>query len=283
MATGPAAREANVRPVSVVVDPVSPDVRRLGALTEALHAVVYFAPEPAERYGALGLRGYWRGYFASRTAAVGRPNAALVTALCGGFAPAFVARAVPDIWSIAVPEDVLRARVEGATVALHRLVGYADVSTAAAATADVVARLDFAGRPMAAAHADLPRPEEPLSALWHDCTVLREHRGDGHLAVVTAAGLAWPVPHLLAADRLDPRQQDLRGWTDKQWADATVAMKAAPADLPSALEEATDRVAAPAYAGVDTARLLDLLTPLARAVADGGGVPFPNAMGLQPL
>lgn len=33
-------------------------VRRLGQLTETLHAVVYFAPEPSEGYASLGLRGY---------------------------------------------------------------------------------------------------------------------------------------------------------------------------------------------------------------------------------
>src|SRR5664280_389388 len=52
----------------------------------------------------------------------------------------------------------------------------------------------------AAAQSGLERPHEPLAALWHDCTVLRESRGDGHLAAVAVAGLVWPEPHLLQAD-----------------------------------------------------------------------------------
>jgi len=47
-------------------------VRRLGVLTETLHAVFYFAPEATAAYESVGLRGYWRGYFASRCAALPR-------------------------------------------------------------------------------------------------------------------------------------------------------------------------------------------------------------------
>lgn len=258
-------------------------MRRLGRLTKALHAVVYFAPEPAERYTALGLRGYWRGYFASRAAAVGRPSAPLVAALFGGFAPAFVARAVPEVWTIAEPERVLEARTAGAAAALRRLLpedARTDIATAAELTAEAVAGLDFAGRPMAAAHATLDRPRDPVAALWHDCTILREHRGDGHLAVVATAGLRWPAPHLLAAARLDPQQQTFRGWADETWQAAAAAVAALPPELPDILEEQTDQLAAPAYERIDAERLEALLGPLARAVTRGGGVPFPNAMGL---
>lgn len=262
-------------------------VRRLGRLTEVLHAVVYFAPEPAERYAALGLRGYWRGYFASRAAAVGTPSAPLVTALFGGFAPEFVARAVPQVWEIADPTQVLAARSDGATAVLRRLLASrldaAAVRSAAEATAVVVADPDIAGRPMAAAHLALPRPADPLAALWHDCTVLREHRGDGHLAAVAAAGLRWPVPHLLASDRVDPQQQAFRGWSDESWQAAATEVAALPAGLADQLEEQTDRLAARAYERVDAERLESLLAPLARAVTAGGGVPFPNAMGLRQL
>jgi len=48
--------------------------RRLGVLVESVHAVVYFAPEPKAAYAELGLRGYWRGYFAGRAAPLGAPG-----------------------------------------------------------------------------------------------------------------------------------------------------------------------------------------------------------------
>jgi hypothetical protein len=256
---------------------------RLGALTEVLHAVVYFAPEPAAAYAELGLRGYWRGYFASRAAALGRPSAELVTALFAGFAPAFVARAIPQVWSLASPEAVLVGRRQGAVAALRRLVGDQDVRAAAERTGAVTAQLELAGRPLAAAHAALPRPVDPLAALWHDCTVLREHRGDGYLAAVTAAGLRWPEPHLLGTHRVDPRQQELRGWQDEQWQAAqrrVAALGPAGPRLHDDVERVTDELAATAYEQVDAAELIALLEPLAAAVVAGGGLPFPNAMGL---
>lgn len=65
--------------------------RRLGVLTETIHALVYFAPESQAADAQLGLKGYWRGYFASRAAPLGEPGPRLVSALFGGFAPAVVA------------------------------------------------------------------------------------------------------------------------------------------------------------------------------------------------
>ena len=272
------------------MDPAA--VRRLGVLVETVHAVVYFTPEPQQAYAELGLRGYWRGYFASRAAALGPVGPELVTALFGGFAPRMVARALPEVWSTAAPQAVLEARREGAVAALRRLVPAeltAQVSAAAALTGRCVERLDVAGRPLAAAHAAAPRPEDPLAALWHDCTVLREHRGDGHLAAVASCGLRWPEPHLLKGGAVDPRQRELRGWTEEEWQAAAQRVAGLDADLDARLaadrlEGLTDRLAAPAYAPLDDdgqRELQRLLEPVARAAA--AEVPFPNAMGLAEL
>jgi hypothetical protein len=259
-------------------------VRRLGVLVESVHAVVYFAPEPQARYAELRLRGYWRGYFASRAAALGPVGPELVTALFGGFAPAMVARALPEVWAIASPEQLGQARLTGAILALRRLLGNeheTEVSAAAALTGRCVAALPLPGRPMAAAQAGLPRPEQPLAALWHDCTVLREHRGDGHLAAVAVAGLLWPEPHLLQGTAVDPRQQEYRGWDDRSWQEAADRVRGR--DLRE-VEIVTDRLAAPAYDVLDeTGRhdLVELLEPL--ALAASAELPYPNAMGLAPV
>lgn len=259
-------------------------VRRLGVLVESVHAVVYFAPEPQALYAKLRLRGYWRGYFASRAAALGPVGPELVTALFGGFAPAMVARALPEVWALASPEQVGQARLAGAILALRRLLGNEheiSVSAAAALTGRCVAALPLPGRPMAAAQAGLPRPEEPLAALWHDCTVLREHRGDGHLAAVAVAGLVWPEPHLLQGRAVDPRQQEHRGWDDRSWQEAADRVRGR--DLRE-IETVTDRLAAPAYDVLDDTErrdLVELLEPLARATS--AELPYPNAMGLAPV
>ncbi len=258
-------------------------VRRLGVLVESLHAPVYFSPEPQQAYAGLGLRGYWRGYFASRAAPLGAVGPELLAALLGGFAPAMVARAVPGVWGIASPEAVRAARLSGATAALRRLVPAQHLPAAAAASAlteRCVAELPLPGRPMAAACAALPRPVDPLAALWHDCTVLREHRGDGHLAAVAVCGLAWPEPHLLQGERVDPRQQEHRGWDDDTWERAAERVRGR--DL-GEVEALTDSLAAPAYQALTPAEqveLAELLQPLARAVSRD--VPYPNAMGLPP-
>ncbi len=108
-------------------------VQRLGVLVESVHAVVYFAPEPKAAYAELGLRGFWRGYFASRAAPLGAAGPELVTALFGGFAPTMVGRAVPQVWSVASPPQVQAARLAGATAALRRLLGEHRLATVAAA------------------------------------------------------------------------------------------------------------------------------------------------------
>jgi len=143
-------------------------------------------------------------------------------------------------------------RTHAATAALRRLLppnSEAHVVTVATLTDRCVKSLQLPGRPMAAAHRQVARPDDPVSALWHDVTVLREHRGDGHLIAVATAGLVWPEPQLLITDRLDPAQQAHRGWTDEQW--TTAASRIHHHDV-AAIDDATDRLAAPAY---------DILTP----------------------
>jgi hypothetical protein len=259
-------------------------VRRLGALTETIHAIVYFASEPKERYTALGLRGYWRGYFASRAAALGPVDADLVTALFGGFAPEFVARAVPAVWDIATPAQVRVAGLEGATEALRRLVGPDlddQVQRAGELTGKCIEALPMSGRPMAGALSALKRPSDPLSALWLDCSVLREHRGDAHLEAVAEAGLRWPEPHLLGDGAPNEQLREFRGWDEETWAAA--AGRVAGQDR-EPLEHRTDELAAPAYDALTAdqiAELIDLLTPIAQRAATE--LPYPNPMGLPRL
>lgn len=263
------------------------DIRTVGRLIEVVHAPVYFSPEPQDAYAALGLRGYWRGYFASRAAALGTADAATVTRLFGGFAAPMVERAIPQVWTLATPQAVLAARTAGAIAALRRLTGgEPDPRPAAAALARIVDAADYGGRPLAAAHAELPRPDDTLGALWHGCTVLRELRGDEHLAALAEAGLTWPQPHLLlaAVGRLDPKQREYRGYTEAEWDEARAGLAArgltgaAAAELVEAVERRTDERVADVFAGTDLAELDRLLRPFATAAVVA--LPFPNAVGL---
>ncbi|ADJ43147.1 hypothetical protein AMES_1325 [Amycolatopsis mediterranei S699] len=269
--------------------------RRLWAAVEPLHAVVYFAPETAEAAKAAGLRGYWMGYFAGRLAPLGPIGPGPATAMLFGFAPAMVARAVPDAWSFASPAAVLGSRLEAVGSALRAVAD--DVSELSALLWRAAEACEFGGRPLAAAWAAVPKPADPLSRLWLATTILREHRGDGHvLAAVHAGldGLETTLTHI--GDGVIGRQdvQPHRGWSDPQWdaavdrlrtrgiLDADGRLTDAGRELRRGLEDDTDRLAtAPVEAlGADVERLLELAVPLARAVLDSGVVPVPNPMGV---
>lgn len=279
--------------------------RRLWLRLEPIHAVTYFAPECDERYRALGLKGFWMGYFASRSAPFGRCSPELANATFFNFRPSMAERALPDAWTLASPEAVLHARLEGSVAALGRALGDRADGAAVAEAADLAeaaaeeARSSSAGRPLFAALSALPRPTDPLARLWHAATLLREHRGDGHVVASVAAGLDGLAAHVtFVATGAVPRArlQGARGWTDEEWADAEARLTSAGWLLDGALTEVgarrraeveatTDLLASPPWAALGQGaaeRLTELLNPLARQVADAGAVPFPNPIGVPP-
>ncbi|MFI2351950.1 hypothetical protein ACH492_34095 [Streptomyces sp. NPDC019443] len=269
-------------------------------LLECVHAPVYFAPETGPVYSAVGsgLKGFWMGYFASRAAALGAVAPEVVTAAFYNFAPARVARAIPDAWDRCPPEQVLAARLDVADQALRRLLGELvdgpEVVEAAELGRRAVQALPVAGRVLFAAHAALPVPEQPHLALWWAATALREFRGDGHVVALLAAGVDGCEANVISvALGLAPAEQRLnRGWSEDEWQDAEGRLRergvlAEDGTLTDAgclerdaIEVTTDRLARPLLGDV---RLAECLRPLARRIVEAGGVPFPNAMGLPPL
>jgi helix-turn-helix protein len=278
------------------------DARRMWPAFETYHAHIYFVPEAAEAYRRLGLKGGWMGYFASRSAPLGPASPELVTAVFFNFHPAMVARALPDAWGVASPEDVLAARLQTADVALRRLipdhVGSPAEAEAAALAREAVEAPALSGRPLFAALRSLPWPDDPHLVLWHACTLLREHRGDGHVASLTAAGLDGCEAHVtVTATGAVPREtlQPNRKWSDEEWAAAEERLKArgwldSAGNLTDAgragraeVEARTDALAEEPWRALGperTERLLALLTPMARAINDAGGVPVPNPVGV---
>ena len=264
---------------------------------EVIHDVVYFGDDIRERFDAIGLKGWWMAYFAHRSAALGTPDPRTVTALFHGFAPRLVERALPDAWSLADRDEILATRLRLAVDRLTPCVDPAAVETDIARIAKdleaIVDGLDFAGRALAAAHANLPRPSDPIERLWWAATVLREYRGDSHVAILVAAGLDGSAANALAvADgRAPATQQQARGWTDDEWMAAyehlrrrawtteygeiTDAGKAARAQI----EDATDRVSSACFDEEMQARAITtepVLVDLARAINSAGAIPFPN-------
>ncbi|GIM90323.1 hypothetical protein Ato02nite_021160 [Paractinoplanes toevensis] len=193
--------------------------RRLWSLFEPVHAVTYFAPEGGAAFEAAGLRGYWRRYFAGRAAPLGAVGAGPVIAAFFGFAPGMVTRALPDIWTRITPQAALDARRDGARAALEPLLDGVPVDEVADLLEGAARAVDRPGRVLGAANADLPWPDEALDRLWHAATILREHRGDGHVAALLTAGvdgcesLVWRC----GRDGVRESMQPARGWTDEEW------------------------------------------------------------------
>ncbi len=187
-----------------------------------LHAVVYFDPGVADAYRHIGLRGYWSGYFASRSAALGTPSARVVTALFHGFAPTMVERAIPDAWTLADPAAILEVRTRLATDALQRCLPAQDFKVVVDDLRKAGASLDFGGKPLAAAHADCAEPADQIGALWQAATVLREYRGDVHIAVLTACEMDGVTANALqvAVGAAPTDQKKTRGWDDESWCKA---------------------------------------------------------------
>ena len=89
-----------------------PVARRLYELTEPISLVNFFSPEPNDSMAALGFRNYWDGYFAGRSAPLGRVPAEVVHAAFYNFAEGEVARHIPKVWATTTPEAAYDARVQ---------------------------------------------------------------------------------------------------------------------------------------------------------------------------
>jgi hypothetical protein len=279
------------------MDDAARTARTMWTLFEPVHAMTYFAPEARAEYEQAGLRGFWRGYFAGRAAPLGPVGAAVVTAAFCSFAPSMVGRAIPGVWDLITADEALARRLAGAVAALRPLLAGLEpqVETSARLLSQVIGELDGTGRVLGAANAALAWPDEPLARLWHAATLLREHRGDGHVAALVAAGVDGAEALVLRCG-LDLRREDLqpaRGWSDAQWADTQGRLEARGwvdrygrttaegAKAHRAVEKATDRAAARPWLVLATADLADLrqaLTPLAQACA--ALLPYPSPIGV---
>lgn len=250
---------------------------------ETLNNFVYLVPEAGKHYASVGLKGSWMGYFASRSAPLGAASPELVIATFHGFAPHLVHRALPDAWSNASPADVHRARLELATGILGRAVTGEQVASLADSLGSIVEGLELAGKPLAAAHASLDAPADDLGRFWLADAVVRELRGDCHVAVLVTQGLGGVDANVLnvAAGRTFPQQQAMRGWSDEEWAaghdrlrergwlDTDGVITPLGTDARNELEDATDRacVGAMSAAAMATAtEITDDLRDVARAL-----------------
>ncbi|MFD4689685.1 hypothetical protein [Streptomyces sp. NPDC058463] len=271
--------------------------RRCHNSVNPLHSCVYFSPDLGEEFGKLGIDDASAAYFAARGAALGAVGAGAVTSTFYNFNHELVSRHLPAVWSVASPQAALDARLRAADSTLRRLLGEEVVASPEMAEAAALAlRAAEActrhARPLYAAHADLPVPDEPHLAFWHAATLLREHRGDAHLAALLSAGLdpvEALVSHTATGKGMAPRWiMGTRGWRRADWDAAVERLRGrgllddageltdAGTALRAGLEEATDRMDAAPYEHLG-AEGVERLTELGRgylfAAAAAGAFP----------
>ena len=202
------------------------DARRMHTSLEPYHGMIYFVDEALQHYSEINLEPGRMGYFASRSAAMGAVSAEMVIATFFNFNPELVRAAIPNAWERATPGQVGAARLRAVDDALHRMVGEHigsdDMADAAALARRVADRCWPQGRPLYAAHSTLEYPDEPHLALWHALTLLREFRGDGHVAVLVDQQVgpceALVVHGAFTGGVLSRAVlQGTRGWPDDEW------------------------------------------------------------------
>jgi hypothetical protein len=274
---------------------MSPDVaRKTWRTLEPYHAQVYFAPEAQEEYLALGLDSSQNravGYFPARAAAMGAVTWPTVQATFFNFSAFACQFGITGVWDITSPEAVVAARLRGADRALRRMCGELldDTSEAAELARTASEACTPYGRPLYAAHAGLDWPEPDHLVLWHATTLLREYRGDGHIAALVAAGLTGleaAVLHVAMNDTWGRKGlQATRAYSDEEW-DAAAASLAERGWLDAdgafteegrarreAIEATTDELAMAPWERIGedgAARLRELVRPLSKAISDAG-------------
>jgi hypothetical protein len=288
-------RQCNIRGVGDTVGVMDAVVaRKMWRTLEPCHGMIYFTPRATEAYDALGIDRP-TGYFASRSAAMGAVPAEVVIATFYNFHPGLVRLGIPAVWDIAPPAAVVEARLQAAEVALREILGDEVVASEEMAWAAATARraaesCDPAGRPLFAGHLSLDWTDEPLLDFWQAITLLREYRGDGHVAALVLADVS-PCEalhcHIAAADGLLPPKvlKTTRGWPEEEWQAAAEDLRSrgwltADGKFTDVGREARDQVEAATderalapwelLGEADCDRLRATVRPWSRAVVDSG-------------
>ncbi|MGH3310576.1 MAG: SCO6745 family protein [Streptomyces sp.] len=271
--------------------------RRCHNMVNPLHSAVYFSPALGKELAPYGIKDPRAIYFAGRAAPLGAVGAGTVTATFYNFSHTLIARILPELWESASPATVLAARLRAVDTMLRDLLGEEAIgSPEMAEAAELALRAAEGctrpGRPLYAANADLPVPDAPHLAYWHAATLLREHRGDAHIAALLAAGLdplEALASHTASGRGMAPKWVlSTRGYQEQDWAAAQDRLRGRGlldregdlteegTRLRKELEYQTDRMDSAPYehlgeAGV--ARLTELASGFAAAVATAGAFP----------
>ncbi|GAA2160387.1 hypothetical protein GCM10009727_73470 [Actinomadura napierensis] len=278
-------------------------IRKMWQLLEPVHAVLYYAPEAFEEAAALGyaVDERWPSYFPNRAAPLGAVDAKTVSDLFYSFNPDMVERYIAPAWRTATPEQVLTARRTAMDEVLRRIlgerIGSPELERAAQMARRVAEAADTSDRPMAAANAALPWPDEVHMVLWQAATILREHRGDGHIAALRSHDVG-PAEALVSHAAVGAAPEEVfasRQWTDEQWNAARGRLAArglidgdghateVGVRLRASVEKCTDELAAGPWellTADEVDELTDLLMPPVLDIVGTGLLPMQSTLGI---
>lgn len=271
----------------------SADLRRFRETIEPIAASVYFVPEPLQKLGALGLNPI-EAYFCGRSAPMGRVEGAVVASLFAFFKHEVATSAVEGGWKKAGPAEVIRARLEGISAYMNRVLGpepQEPARRAAVALTEVMESVSEAGRPLFAAWRGVELPEGDANLeLWKACDLFREHRGAAHTAAWLVSGLGPKEAVVLSKYWWGMESNSyiaVHGWSndDVREAEGILESLGYIADgritdtglaLRDEIEDLTDRMQEEVVDGLEGRldELTESLTPTRDAIAEMGGYPL---------
>ncbi|HTZ92980.1 MAG TPA: hypothetical protein VMB74_11340 [Streptosporangiaceae bacterium] len=275
-------------------------------VAEPIHGMIYFTPHGPDAYAEVGITHQRTSYFASRSAALGPVPAETVIATFFNFSPAIVRRAIGSAWDSATPAQVLAARLQAVDRSLRQAWAHETGSPQVREAADLARRAAERattrpqGRPLFAAHAALPWPDAPHLVLWHAQTLLREYRGDGHVALLLTEGLdglGALITHAATGAIPAEALRTSRAWTPEEWAAGAdglreqgwladgpeLALSEAGRRRRKSVEDRTDELSRYPYEAIGEdgcARLRELAAPLSAAVV-AADLRFPAALATR--
>jgi hypothetical protein len=281
---------------------LSDRARALGGALEPFAGQVYFSPECHQAYAALGFSSSpmelggvampdGPAYFCSRGSVLGQVPGEVIASSFGVFNPAVVVPAVTYGWTLVDAATICQARTDGAVGQLRRILGDAPdgLDRVVELLQRATAPLRPEGRALFAGLRSLGLPGEPLADAWRLADLLREYRGDAHIAAWTSGGfdateigllteLYWGLPmrtyvrsRAWSSGDLDAAEARLieRGMV------ADGALTPAGREAREAVEVATDRQCRPIIEalGTDVDELVERLLPWGQSIRDAAGYP----------
>lgn len=265
--------------------------RKFREVAEPIAASIYFAPEAQEEYKKLDLS-FLPGYFCSRSAPLGPAPGEVVASIFAVFNPEIVVPSVKEGWQKTTPQDILQARLKGASLCLERLLGTDLASISEKLKKLCLPALESApkeGHPLFAGLIALELPSSPSGVLFRICDLIREHRGDSHTIAWTSKGISGCEISLLSESYwgIPPRSYIYtRGWSQAQVDQASEHLKQngllnqdetiteQGRALREEIETLTDEMERPIIEKIkDVSEVINLLEPLAKTIIDKGGFP----------